>query len=327
MKKKTKNKKSKNKSLVLAASKVAAKPYYITVVALWCVYLAFTFIAPNNTASTQMQLSDQALNLIRLTVAIPYLLIWLAATYSFIKIKRYAMGIRPSREASAYDNIALGVFFLLISLILSVLVGSLRTFLVDYTHLRPMLTILTNYTYVVPYFFAFAFLLHGTNKLALQKQSLTISLTKNILLGLFLTGFAYLWLELIFSNPSRVTPGTASKFASYYINDSLLVLTIVIPSLITWLIGLRTILKLWIYRNLVKGTIYKRALSSFVYGLTGVIIGSIIIQALLSLGAQRILVLGLSGVLQVIYVFVLIQIIGFLLVARGAQKLTKIEEV
>ncbi len=316
----------KNESIVLAASRIAAKPYYIMVLIIWGLYLYLLYNSPNTT-SNQLQIPQQTLDLLRITVAVPYLLIWLAAMYSYTKIKRYAIAIKPSVESSAFDKIANGIFFLLISLILSTIASSLRNYLVDYTQWRPALTILTNYAFVLPYLFAFFLLMRGTVELVSQYENFRIPYTKYLIFSIPLVLFTFIWLELIFTNESRVTSGEVSKFASYYLKDSLLVLTIVIPSLVTWVIGLRTILKIWVYHKIVKGIIYRQALTSFIYGLMGVILGSILLQSLLSLGAQRLLKIGLSGVLQIIYLFIIIQVIGFFLIARGANKLTKIEEV
>ncbi|MBA3724101.1 MAG: hypothetical protein H0W89_04415 [Candidatus Levybacteria bacterium] len=324
--KKKKVAKNKNTSLKSVAASVASKPYYISVVMLWGLYLLFLFNSPN-TASAQLHISEQAVNLLRLTIAIPYLLIWLTAAYSFTKIKSYAQLISPSRESSAYHKIANGILFLFISLIVSTLMGSLRTFFGDYADTRPIFTILTNYAYILPYLCAFTLILRGTIELSHQPEELKISLKKYIVCGVPFILFAYVWLELIFTNQTRLIPGEGNRFATYYLKDSLLVLTVVIPSLITWFVGLVTVLKLWLYRRVVKGIIYKRALSSLVYGLTGVVFGSIILQALLSLGNRRLLDLGLAGLLGVIYVFIFIQIVGFLLIARSAKKLTKIEAV
>ncbi len=221
---------------------------------VWGLYLLLVFNSPTNTQNP-LQISEQTLTILRLTIAIPYLLIWLVAAYSFVKIKTYAKLISPSRESSAYHKIANGIFFLFISLIISTLMSSLRTFFGDYADTRPLFTMLTNYAYILPYLCAFALILRGTIELSHHPEELKISLKKYIICGVPFILFAYMWLELIFTNQTRLIPGEGNRFATYYLKDSLLVLTIVIPSLITWFVGLITVLKLWLYRGVVKGII------------------------------------------------------------------------
>lgn len=316
----------KNESVMLTVESIDARPFYITIVILWSIYSFLTLTAPN-ISPNQLHISQQTLNILRLSFAIPYLLIWLSAAYSYIKIKRYAAAISPSNESSAFRKVGTGILLLLCSLVISTFASTSRNIMVDNAQMRPILTILTNYAYVFPYLFAFILLYKSTKEFGLQNPNLKFTARNCIHYGIPLILLAYVWLELIFTNPYRVVPGNASKFASYYLKDSLLILTIVIPSLISWFIGLLSVIKLKIYYKKVSGKIYKRALSSLVNGLSGVIAASVFLQALLSLGPQRLLDLGLEKLLGFIYLFLIIQALGFYFIARGASNLTKIESV
>lgn len=311
---------------MLASNTVRPNPYYLVVFVLWCNYLYLTFAAPT-TAQSTLHISTTVLTILRLSIAVPYLLIWLAASYSFIKIQRYAFAISPSKESGAFSKMATGVSLLLASLILSTLFGGLRNMFAQQPDLKPIFTILTNYSYVFPYLFAFIFLFNSVLDLARPYIEVKISIKKCLLYGIPFAALAYIWLELIFTNPSRITALAASQFATYYLKDSLLILTIAIPSMITWVLGFLTVSHLRTYQQKIKGVLYKRALSSFVLGFGMVIIASIFIQSLLSLGVQRLLALNLSGILTIIYLFLFMQIAGFFLIARGANNLTKIESI
>lgn len=294
---------------------------------MWAGYLYLTLSAPYD-SSNQLHLTKEVTNLIRLSIAVPYLLIWLAAAYSFVKIKRYAIAIKPSIESSAFNKIANGVLILLGSLILASYSNSLKNLLVDNATLRPILTIITNYAYVFPYLFGFILLFKSAKELLNQHMNVKIPFSNYIVLGIPLVVFVYVWLELIFTNETRVIAVTeASKFATYYLPDSILILTIVIPSLITWVLGVLTVIKFRLYYHRVKGILYKIALSTMIQGLVGVILGSVFLQSLLSLGSKRLIELGLDSLLLVIYFFLFLQAVGFYLIARGANKLTKIENV
>jgi hypothetical protein len=318
--------KPKNESVAIATRSVRTSPIILLVLVLWGAYVYLSLTTPT-TPNNPIHLSAMQVTLLKLSVAIPYLLTWLAAAYSTIKIKRYAVAIKPSKESYAFTNIARGTAILLASLILSTFASSIRSYFVGYAEMRSILTILTNYAYVFPYLLAFIFLLKGTRQLALQNGNLKISMSNYIFFTVLLIVLAYIWLELIFSNQYRVIAGTGSPFASYYLKDSLLILTIVLPSLITWVIGFFSVLQLRSYYKKVSGILYRRALSSLFYGVVGVIFASIFLQALLSLGARRLIDLGLERLLTLIYIFVIIQVVGFIFISRGARKLTKIESV
>lgn len=318
--------KAKNESVSLAIRSVKISPIMIVVLALWGIYVYISFTTPTNPQSP-IQLSPLQLILLRLSVVVPYLLTWLAAAYSTVKIKRYALAIRPSKESEAFNNISKGIAVLMASLILSTFASSIRSYFAGYEQLRSVLTIITNYAYVFPFLIAFIFLLKGAIQLARQNAAFKIPFINYFLFAIPLIALAYVWLELIFSNQFRVIAGGGSQFASYYLKDSLLILTIVLPSLFAWIMGFLAVINLRMYYKKVSGILYKRALSSLFYGFVSVIFASIFFQALLSLGARRLLDLGLERLLALIYIFVFLQALGFFLISRGARKLTKIEAV
>jgi hypothetical protein len=318
--------KNKFESVSLAEKIIPSRPIYLTIALLWIAYLYMTLNSPDSSQNV-FNISKQIIDFLRLTIALPFLFIWLAAAYSYIKIKRYAVAISPSKEAAAFQLMATGIIIFMVSMVLSALISGLRTYYVNFADLRPVLTILTNYTYVWPYLLAFILLLKSSLELSRQQISVKIPLISFFIYGIPILLLAYIWLEWIFTNQNRVIPPIESSFASYYLKDSLLVLTIVIPSLITWIIGALAIFKLRSYYHKVKGVIYKQALSSIIYGLIGVITTSIILQALLSLGSRRLTELGLTSVLGVVYLFLITQGLAFFFMARGANNLTKIESV
>ncbi|HSH31385.1 MAG TPA: hypothetical protein VK963_01830, partial [Candidatus Saccharimonadales bacterium] len=298
---------------------------YPVVFVLWDAYLFFSIQSPLSSSSARLNLSETTIALLRLTIAVPYLLIWLAAAYAFVKVKGYAQTIKGSPEAPAFRNIAYGVLALLMGLMAAALLGLVNNFYRNQPSLDAALTIATKYSYVWPYLLAFGLLATGANRLARQHHGFILPLRRFLAYLVPVAVFAYVWLDLIFTNSARQTPVAAGESATYYLRDSLIVLTIVMPSLVTWGLGLYTALSLRHYHRQVKGTIYKKFLSYLVAGVTGVTLGSILLQALLSLGTGRLIGLGLGRMLGVIYLFLAIQLVGFLYIARGAKKLTKIE--
>jgi hypothetical protein len=137
----------------------------------------------------------------------------------------------------------------------------------------------------------------------------------------------YFWLDSIFTNEIRTVTPDPRIPATYYLKDSLIVLTIVIPSFLAWLMGIRTILNLDNYSRRVEGSIYRRALSALSWGIWAVIAGSVFLQGLQSLGSARLFKLGLAKLIIIIFALLTIQLLGYALVALGAKRLNKIETV
>lgn len=301
---------------------------YVIIFALWLVYLFLSLTMPTTQEAKDLapQLSELELDLIRLTVALPYLLIWLAAAYSFKRVRRYSKIIEESKEAQGFSHIATGLLILLVALLLSTAASTIDSFVNQSSGLHEALTITTNYFYIFPYLIAFWFFLVGGHSLSKRvKRQLPVG--RLIIYGLFLAIFTYFWLDLIFTNQSRKLAVPPNETATYYLRDSLIVLTIVIPSVIAWTLAILSVINLKSYILKVKGIIYRQFLSAFVLGVWGVVLSSIFLQGLLSLGSERLLDLGLGKILGVIYFFFILQIFGFLFIARGAKRLTKIERV
>lgn len=297
--------------------------FYFLVFLLWDAYLFLTLQSPI-TASNSLGLSDGTITFLRLTIAVPYLVIWIAAAFAVVKIRKYAVAIKGSKEAPAFHAFALGIFILLVGLVASAFLSTARNLVGADSTWRPALTILINYSYVFPYLGAFWLMLQGSRRLADQTNATALS--KNLIFYvLVLIGLAYLWLNLIFTNSTRAVSQGDSP-ATYYLADSLIVLSIVIPSLLTWFWGLKIGDQLRQYYHLVKGIIYRASLRRFVRGVQLVVLASVILQGIMALGAERLFQLGLGKLLGIIYLFILAQGLGFFLIARGAKRLAKIEE-
>jgi hypothetical protein len=72
---------------------------------------------------------------------------------------------------------------------------------------------------------------------------------------------------------------------------------------------------------------HKETLKNISAGILVLVIAGIFLQAILSLGGERIPQLGLGGVLGLMYVFLAVQAAGYWLTALGTKKLTRIERI
>lgn len=103
-------------------------------------------------------------------------------------------------------------------------------------------------------------------------------------------------------------------------------ITILLPTLLSWHLGLMAFLTIYRYKEHVKGAIYKNVFSRITTGLFIVIISSIGIQALVSLGSAF-QALGLGSTLVIVYGIIGVFVFGYYKIADGAKNLQVIEEI
>lgn len=305
-----------------------SKFIYLPVLAIWVAYLVISLTTPIHPTpkNSPLHISNQSLYWIKISVALAYLVTWMAAAYSFVKIRRYSNSIKKSREAEGFHFLSIAIAVLVGALIAATLISSVESRITGSGGAKPALIVITNYLYVFPFLVAFGAFWKGSTHLMKGVKPVASSITVAVL-GVLLIGFIYLWLNLIFTNPLRNSSGVPGVPATYYLGDSLIVLSIVIPSFVGWALSLGTVINLKNYAQKVEGLIYRKAIAAFTLGVWAVILGSVLLQGLQSLGSIRLEKLGLVKLLLLIYVFLLIQVIGYLYVALGAKRLTKIETV
>jgi hypothetical protein len=125
----------------------------------------------------------------------------------------------------------------------------------------------------------------------------------------------------------QFNPGSlGSTHNPYFLPIWLLLLTVIIPYLYAWFVGLLAAYEITSYSQQVRGVLYKQALHLLVGGLVAVIAGSILLQYISSVDpSPGHLVLDYRLLLVVLFRIVIG--IGFVLIAAGANRLKRIEEV
>ena len=106
----------------------------------------------------------------------------------------------------------------------------------------------------------------------------------------------------------------------------LILLTIIIPYLYAWFMGLFAAYEIFLYSKQTKGLLYRRALTFLSGGFVITIISSVILQYVQS-DTTRIRRISFNWLFVGIYLLLLIYASGFLLIGKGAQRLKRIEEV
>lgn len=302
-----------------------AKRYYWILAIGVVSYLLLTYFAPIRMG--RFELSVTQIRLIQVSFVIPIITIWFAAFYGAIKFKHYSHSIIKSPDGKALNQVSNGLLLLATSLIIGSLFSSLRSYIeiTDVDSLK-LFTIINNYLQIGLPLMAFLVMFGGSQKLLdlINLKRPKASSAALVLAGSILVVALY---ALFFLNNEyrNATPDPA-RYASYYLPDLALMLTVWTPIVIYWGVSLFVVLDLRAYVQLVKGTIYKEAMSRLVRGIIAVTLFSVSLQ-FLSTAGSIFANIGLEALLGIIYLILIAYAAGYLYIASGAKKLTKIEEV
>ncbi len=295
-------------------------------VAFSAIYLAqAVLIAPDKAVLTKYHITAGQGVALTLSVAIPYLLIWATALIGYLRLRDYTAAINDSPDGTAFTVISRGMLLLTLWLPLSALLSGL---VAHYYHLHPSSTAnlvrLNNYANLIILLPAFLLANQGARKLLSLVKRPSYQIPQRITL-LFI-GFAALYTFLTLNDSARQGPTHTVTVASYYLPDWATVLTIVIPRLVMWFLGIQAVYFIYVYTQKVKGSLYKAALRNVTRGLAGVVIATIMLRCFQSLSSQ-LAHLGLGLILLIVYVLLLVIGSGYVLIAKGAKKLRRLEEV
>jgi hypothetical protein len=300
--------------------------YYLGLMLVWLVYCVATLLAPAREAGMRYNLTPAQINLLRLTITVPLLILWLAATRGVLSIYRYERHIRQSLEGQWFRYIRWGLTGLLLNLMLPSLIALPQQYHPQNQNLLRLTRIISNYTSLVLYLLAFGLLLYGSKKFVeyvggvqtLRWQRLVV------LVGMAAVAVVYLW--LISQNQYRSFSDNPLITPTYYLADWLIYATIFVPYVMAWLMGSWAIIYLVHVARYIDGAIYRRSFRYLAVGIAAVVLTAVWLQFLIQTSA----LLGggtLGVILVIIYGLLLIMAVSYLSIARGAKELHKIENV
>jgi hypothetical protein len=299
------------------------RPYVLVFVALVLIYIGIVFSVPTDPAALERYgITDVQAKLINVTVVAPLVIIWLTALYGFVNLKKYADTVADTQEGPAFKYISAGLMILAFSLPLNAIIGSVTRYLSrsDPDLLIP-LTIMRNHVTLIFSLAAFWVLVIGTQRLVKTLKLKKFSVTpKGFVTGLVVLAVIYTW--MITSKP--LNQGAEER--AYYLPTWLLILALVIPYLLAWKAGVLAAYYLYTYHQKVKGVIFKSAFKDLARGIGVVVFVAILIQLITTSSAQ-LNRLNLTPILGIIYGLLILYAVGYGLVARGAKKLKKFEDL
>ena len=293
--------------------------------ALIGLYLILTQVLPaDKFAMRAYDLTAVQYHLILLLVAIPFIGIWFAAFYSFSRLQAYARAIKNSNEGHDFRQLATGSGWLAYALpliaIVSIILNSIAN---QYPNFHPTAIIASNYLGLFLALIAFTILSNCVRRLSIRAQvKLSLGAARSLIAVFAVIGISYGYFSFHYLSDLALL----SSNNIYFLPVWLVVSTIIVPYLYAWYIGLLAAYEIMLYAKQVKGVIYRQALQYLASGLTIVIVSSIALQfifcVITSTGSAE-----LNCMLLGVFIVELLSALGFGLIAIGARRLQRIEEV
>lgn len=287
------------------------------------IYLSLAFFLPIDPAAVERYgLTMTQLRWVGLAVAAPLVVIWLIAYYGYDKLWQYSRLLGSTPEGAPITTLTRGLMVLVLSLPVTTIASSLLRYLGrQYPDWLTAMTVVTNYLKLLLPLVAFILISIGVRSLTeIGRQSPTRNAVHliTILCAALAAVYTYCVVYFVFTIPGVNTP--------YYMPLSLVLPTLVVPYLYMWFIGITAAYELYLYNSTLKGKLYRRSWSMVSAGIAGVLLSMILIQFLVTL-TNEFNKLSIVNTLLVVYGLLLVMAAGYALVAYGAKRLQRIEEV
>lgn len=288
-------------------------------------YLLLIYVLPANPrALTGNDLSPLEYRIFLTAVSLPSIIVWFSAFWGFAKLGEYARSVRDTPEGIHFASLARGAAWLAWSLpVPAIMALILNTYAGHQPDFLPTAIIVVNYlNLLLP---LVAFTLIGSSSRGLintTRARYNMSSVRSMMLGFAAGGVLYCY--LIFKLLDLGTLGSTAN--PFYLPLWLVVTSVIIPYLYMWFIGIVAAYEIKLYSQRVSGLLYRRALRTLMIGLIIVIASSIVLQYLNTVQPS-------AGYIQLKYkllavmAFRLIEGVGFVLLAVGASRLRKFEEL
>jgi hypothetical protein len=283
------------------------------------IYAAFVLIpAPLPATLALYHISATGLRLIDVTIIVLVAAIWYAGFYGYAKLQAYSKLIEGNKDGAEVAKITRGLFLLVTWLPVSSVVSVvLKYYGQRHIEWLPAATIISNYVNLLLPLVGFVFIGLGASGLARQVKQRPSYRAINFMIILLI------YVSLIYY---RLVATTSHRASVYHMSIWFILSTLVAPYIYMWAVGIFAAYNINLYRQKVAGIIYRRSWGYLAMGLGWLIVTSIIFQYLTTLTA-RLTHLSIYWLLAIVYILLLVLSAGFVLVAIGARKLKKIEEV
>jgi hypothetical protein len=246
-------------------------------------------------------------------------LIWFSAFYGYDQMRQYVHALRHSSEARAFQKIATGLqifaWGMVLSTMLSTLLGIVRS---RAEWFAPTQAVTNHYASLIIALAAFTLIGDGTYMLfGMVKARRTKLAMRGLILCSIVVGLFFMRLVLM---------NWRNNGNPYYLPIYPLILTFIVPYIYAWVVGAIAVIELRTYARLSSGVLYRNALQLLATGLIIVILVSIAAQYITAAFANG-QGASLGTILFAVYTLLAIEALGFIMVAFGAKRMKRIEEV
>lgn len=264
------------------------------------------------------------LKIILLTIAIPYIIIWLIGLVGFLRLHSYTRFLGKSKDGRGFRTLSWGVLLFTLWLPISTIAAGLASrYYENHPNVTEELTWLVNYVNLFVLLPAFYLINRGATLLVKTTKAKWVGMSsRQTVLYIFV---AAVYVFVTFHDTARNVAATNASAASYYQPDWVILLTLILPRLYMWYLGLSAAASIVLYSKEVNGRIYKLALRDVAIGIAGVVTATIILRIVQSM-ASALVELNLTVLLLIIYLLLIVIGTGYVFIAKGTQKLQKIEE-
>jgi hypothetical protein len=296
-----------------------------TFAVLTLLYVVLIFALPANTQVTQSyHLRGLDYHVLLFAINLPSLVVWFAAFYSYSKLYGYARSIPSAPEGKDFKRLADGCAWLAWSLPAPAII-SLVLFAVANNHggFNGAAVIITNYSNLLLPLVGFT-LIGGAARSLVTRAKVRFAANSMRGLVLLFVMIGVLYCYLTFRHLSLGSLGATHN--PYYLPVWLAVLSVIVPYLYAWFVGLLAAYEISGYSKNVRGLLYRQPLQLLVGGLITVVTSSVALEYIGVIN-PRVGHLVLDYKLLLTLAFRIAGGLGFTLIAIGANRLKKIEEV
>lgn len=309
------------------ADKLNVRRLYLTYGLIFCLYLILIYYTnPSQAILQSLHLDPDVSRWVGLASRLPLVLIWLTALYGYIQFKKYVLAIGDGREAPHLKLIGYGLAVLTIGLPLTYVIGNILLVASQHGLLDAGLRkAISSYPALIMQLAAFGLisrgaygLVHIVNK---QVHFWVVSLYGS---ASIVVGVVYSF--LVASNGVDIVHAATVYNEVFHMPNWLVVVATVLPFLFAWSLGIRAVFDMNRFQSLVNGRLYRRSLIMFTSGL-GLVVGSSILAQFIATQSKQGLLTSTVQMFIIAYSLYTVFAIGYVLIAIGARRLRKIEEV
>ncbi|HSX45659.1 MAG TPA: hypothetical protein VLG27_01480 [Candidatus Saccharimonadia bacterium] len=288
-------------------------------IAALVIYSCFTLIpAPDPLTLLRYHISATGLRLLDVSIIVLLVGIWFAGFYGYTKLQEYSKLIQADKDGKQIAWLTKGLLLLVLWLPVSEVASSiLNYYALKHPGSQAAATIIDNYLNLLFPLVGFVLIGIGARGLTrLTRFKPTFWMPNLLYLGIIYVGLIYY----------RLMVTTHGRAQVYHLSIWMMLLTLAAPYIFMWSTGLVATYELYRYQHKVAGVVYRRSWDMLALGLGWLIVTTILFQYLTTL-VNRLSSLSIYWVLAIVYSVLAVLSVGFILIALGAKKLKKIEEV